>query len=102
MRGLVYADARHMSHFNTGSDLDIEKIQDSFTVVNARVGLRGPDDRWAVELWAQNLFDKDYHAGRVRRAAAGIGHDPRQSMPASSPARPSCSAPSLASRGPSA
>ena len=60
MRGLVYADVRHQSHFNTGSDLDIEKVQDSFTVVNARIGLRGPDDRWAVELWAQNLFDKDY------------------------------------------
>ena len=29
-------------------------------MVNARVGLRGPDERWAVELWAQNLFDKDY------------------------------------------
>ena len=59
MRGLVYVDARHMSHLNTGSDLDIEKIQDAYTVVNARVGLRGPDDRWAVELWAQNLFDND-------------------------------------------
>jgi hypothetical protein len=24
LRGLVYADARYMSSFNTGSDLDIE------------------------------------------------------------------------------
>jgi len=60
LRGLIYVDARHQSHFNTGSDLDIEKVQESFTVVNARVGIRGPDDRWAVELWAQNLFDKDF------------------------------------------
>ena len=60
LRGLVYVDARHQSHFNTGSDLDIEKVQEAFTVVNARIGVRGPDDRWAVELWAQNLFDKDY------------------------------------------
>jgi iron complex outermembrane recepter protein len=60
LRGLFYVDARHQSHFNTGSDLDIEKVQDSFTVVNARVGIRGPDDHWAVELWAQNLFDKDF------------------------------------------
>ena len=43
MRGLVYADVRHMSHLNTGSDLDLEKVQDAYTVVNARVGLRGPD-----------------------------------------------------------
>ena len=31
-----------------------------YTVVNGRIGIRGPDDRWALELWAQNLFNKDY------------------------------------------
>ena len=49
-----------MSGFNTGSDLDIEKTQEAFTIVNGRVGMHGPDDRWAIELWAQNLFDKTY------------------------------------------
>ena len=56
LRGLVYADVRHMSQLNTGSDLDIEKVQDAFTVVNARLGLHGADDRWGLEFWAQNLF----------------------------------------------
>ena len=60
MHALVYADARYMSKFNTGSDLDIEKTQKAFTVVNGRIGLEGPDDRWGIELWAQNLFDKTY------------------------------------------
>jgi len=60
LSGLVYADARYMSGFNTGSDLDIEKFQNSFMLVNARIGIRGPGDAWAVELWAQNLFDKNY------------------------------------------
>ena len=60
LRGLVYADVRHMSRYNTGSDLDLEKVQDPYTVVNARLGLHGPDQNWAVELWAQNLFDEDY------------------------------------------
>ena len=60
LHGLVYADVRHMSQYNTGSDLDIEKIQDGFTTFNARIGLRGPDNNWAVELWAQNLFNKDF------------------------------------------
>jgi outer membrane receptor protein involved in Fe transport len=60
LRGLVYADVRHMSRFNTGSDLDLEKTQNAFTVVNARVGIHGPDELWGVELWAQNLFDKDF------------------------------------------
>jgi outer membrane receptor protein involved in Fe transport len=60
MRGLVYADVRHMSSYNTGSDLDIEKRQDAYTVVNARIGIRGPDDMWAIEVWGQNVFNKDY------------------------------------------
>ena len=60
MHALIYADARYMSKFNTGSDLDIEKMQKSFTVVNGRIGIEGPDDRWGIELWAQNLFDKTY------------------------------------------
>ena len=60
LSGLAYVDARYMSGFNTGSDLDIEKFQGSFTVVNARVGLRGPNNAWSVELWAQNLFDENF------------------------------------------
>ncbi|QNN64750.1 TonB-dependent receptor [Sphingomonas rhizophila] len=60
MRALFYIDGRHTSQYNTGSDLDIEKLQKGYTVFNARVGLRGPDDMWGIELWAQNLFDKDY------------------------------------------
>ena len=25
-----------------------------------RIGLRGPNQAWAIELWAQNLFESDY------------------------------------------
>lgn len=57
---LVYADTRLTGDYNTGSDLFPEKEQDSFAVVNARLGLRGPDQRWSIELWAQNLFDQEY------------------------------------------
>jgi outer membrane receptor protein involved in Fe transport len=60
LRALFYVDGRYMSQFNTGSDLDIEKIQDDFALFNARIGLHGPDDAWGVELWAQNLLDKNY------------------------------------------
>ncbi len=53
--------AKHMSDFNTGSDLDPEKMQDAYTVVNARVGV-GPSDRsWSLELWGLNIFDKYYN-----------------------------------------
>lgn len=52
--------AKYMSEYNTGSDLDVEKAQEAFTVVNARIGLGRSDDRWSVEVWAQNLFDEEY------------------------------------------
>jgi iron complex outermembrane recepter protein len=60
LSGLVYADMRYQSDINTGSDLDREKQQDGVAIVNARVGLRGAESRWAIELWAQNIFNTDY------------------------------------------
>jgi iron complex outermembrane receptor protein len=60
LSGLVYVDTRVTEGFNTGSDLFPQKEQPSFVVVNARVGLRGPDQVWALELWAQNLFNEDF------------------------------------------
>ena len=60
LTGLLYFDGRYTSKFNTGSDLFPEKLQDGFFVANARVGVRDSADRWAIELWAQNLFDTNY------------------------------------------
>ncbi|WP_375420565.1 TonB-dependent receptor [uncultured Sphingomonas sp.] len=60
LSGLVYVDSRLTSDYNTGSDLAPEKAQDGFALVNARIGLRGNNQAWAVELWAQNVFNKDY------------------------------------------
>ena len=60
MSGLFFVNARMTDDYNTGSDLLYGKEQDSFFLVNARVGIRGPDEVWAIEAWAQNLFDKRY------------------------------------------
>ena len=60
LSGLFYVDSRLTSDYNTGSDLFPEKEQDGYVLVNARIGVRGPDERWAVELWAQNVFDEQY------------------------------------------
>ena len=60
MSGLVYIDGRMTSDYNTGSDLFPQKGQDGFAVFNARIGLRGPDEAWSLELWGQNIFDQDY------------------------------------------
>jgi outer membrane receptor protein involved in Fe transport len=58
--GLFYLDGRLTSDYNTGSDLFPQKRQDGYSIVNGRVGIRGPHERWAVEFFVQNLFDKDY------------------------------------------
>ena len=60
MSGLVYIDGRMTSDYNTGSDLFPQKEQDGFAVFNARIGLRGPDESWGIELWGQNIFKQDY------------------------------------------
>jgi outer membrane receptor protein involved in Fe transport len=60
LTGLVYVDARTSSDFNTGSDLFPQKLEDGFTIVNARLGIRGDKELWAVELWAQNLFNTKF------------------------------------------
>ncbi len=54
------AGMKFSSDYNTGSDLDPGKIQKDFMVWNGRVVFAPRDERWSVELWAENLFDKDY------------------------------------------
>ena len=60
LSGLVYIDGRMTSDYNTGSDLFPQKEQDGYALFNARIGVRGPDEKWGVELWAQNVFNKNY------------------------------------------
>ena len=57
---LIYPDVRVTGDYNTGSDLFPEKEQDGYVVVNGRIGIRGPEQRWAIEVWAQNLFNEQY------------------------------------------
>ena len=68
-KGMLFAAKHAVRHMiragggaivNTGSDLDIEKRQKGFGVINGRIGLHGRDDRWGVELWAQNLLDTKF------------------------------------------
>ena len=60
LSGLFYIDSRLSGDYNTGSDLFPQKEQDSFALFNARVGLRGKDEQWAIEFWGQNIFNKQY------------------------------------------
>ncbi len=60
LSALFYVDTRLTGDYNTGSDLFPQKEQDGYALVNGRIGIRGPDQKWAVEFWAQNIFNKDY------------------------------------------
>src|SRR3546814_16051656 len=65
LTGLVYIDGRRTSDYNTGSDLFPQKAQDGYALFNARLGVRGPDEKWGIELWAQNIFNKDRKSTRL-------------------------------------
>ena len=52
---------KYNSSYNTGSNLDPRKIQGPYGLMNARIGIGAPDDRWAAELWSANLTDKYYY-----------------------------------------
>ena len=71
LSGLVYFDTRLQSDVNTGSDLDQEKIQDGYSVVNGRIGIFGGKKRWSFELWGQNLFN--VKAQQIAADAPGQG-----------------------------
>src|SRR3546814_2856258 len=60
LQGRFNIGAKYMSDYNTGSDLDVEKHQDAYTVVNARVGIGASDNRWSLELWGTNITDTEY------------------------------------------
>jgi iron complex outermembrane receptor protein len=55
-----YLGARYMSEYNTGSDLLPTKLQEAYTLLNARFGIGPANGRWSLELWGQNLTDKTY------------------------------------------
>ncbi|MBC9031513.1 TonB-dependent receptor [Sphingomonas sp. JC676] len=60
LRGLAYIDARLSDDYNTGSDLFPQKEQDSFVVVNGRIGISSENQLWSLEVWGQNLTKANY------------------------------------------
>jgi len=52
--------AKYNSEYNTGSNLDPRKLQEAYTVLNARLSVGAADDKWAIEFWSQNLTDEEY------------------------------------------
>jgi outer membrane receptor protein involved in Fe transport len=75
LSGLVYFDTRMISDHNTGSDRLPEKVQDGYALVNGRIGVRGAEQKWALEFWVQNLFKQNYQQVAINSPlqAAGSG-----------------------------
>jgi outer membrane receptor protein involved in Fe transport len=59
--GRIAVNAKSVSSFNTGSDLDPVKNQPGYTLVNARVGISPENKAWQLEAWAQNLGNDSYY-----------------------------------------
>jgi iron complex outermembrane receptor protein len=53
--------AKYSSEYNTGSNLVPQKMQDAYTLVNARTGIGSADETWMIEIWAQNLTKEEYY-----------------------------------------
>ncbi len=60
LRGGFNLSAKHSTEYNTGSDLLPFKNQEAYTVVNGRVSIGAEDERWTLEVYAQNLLDEEY------------------------------------------
>ena len=76
MVGRFNIGAKYMGDYNTGSDLDVEKHQSSYTVVNARFGIGASDSRWMVELWGTNITDTEYVQVGFDAPLQGLFPDP--------------------------
>jgi outer membrane receptor protein involved in Fe transport len=53
-------NAKYQSSYNTGSDHDPVKTQPGYGLVDGRIGIGQANGRWALELWATNLFNTHY------------------------------------------
>ena len=60
LRGGFNLSAKYSTDYNTGSDLLPYKDQEAFTVVNGRISIGAEDERWTVDIWAQNLLQEEY------------------------------------------
>lgn len=73
--------AKYNSQYNTGSNLDPRKGQDAYTLLNARLGFGAQDERWMLELWAQNLTDEEYVQVAIDAVLQGASTNPPVGLP---------------------
>ncbi len=55
-------EVQHTGSQNIGANTNQsnQTVQESYSLLNARVGIRADDDRWEFNVWGKNLSDKGY------------------------------------------
>ncbi len=61
LTGLFSLSANYRSKYNTGSDLNINKLQPGFVTVNGQIGVRSSNDMWELALYGRNIFNVHYN-----------------------------------------
>jgi len=59
--GFGVVNASYTDGYNSNPELTPEGEIDSFTVVNARLGMRTADAVWQLSLWGKNIFDEEFN-----------------------------------------
>ena len=59
--GYVGVNANYRSSYNTGSDLNPNKLQPGFATVNGQIGIKSMDDFWDLSLFGRNMFNEHYN-----------------------------------------
>jgi outer membrane receptor protein involved in Fe transport len=54
-------DEKYNTSYNTGSNLNPQKLQGGYGLMDARISFGAADGRWALEVWSQNLLNKYYY-----------------------------------------
>jgi iron complex outermembrane receptor protein len=58
LNAFVHGDLSFKSNYFTTNTLAYN--QEAYSIGNARIGIRGNDDRWEVSAWCRNCFNKRY------------------------------------------
>ncbi|MGC4251857.1 MAG: TonB-dependent receptor [Sphingobium sp.] len=66
-------DYSYRSSYYSSYNLSRYSKVDGFGLVNARLGVRGPDDKWDLSVWGRNIFNKLYFYNSGINAVTGGG-----------------------------
>lgn len=58
--GLLHGEWFYSSNYAADNALQSDRIQNGFSVLNARIGVSSDDDRYALSLWCRNCADQFY------------------------------------------